>query len=231
MSDKYDAAVLIAEFFKDRKSARQQHLDQSLVQVWDEESQSMIWKRKSEAVGSPSQEKVNYANKLDKYVEQLDDYYSTGKEDYKPIEGSPLYLRLTDLGTDESGNQVQMTEDDYKQAIGYIDSYAESKSSVGKPNEKHLSHYKTQYNKFTAMLQGQSYHKDSFGNVHKFDISKVTDDGGNVLADDEQRKSYLTKKRDFYRTKLEEYGITGVHLEKNKDGQIVDGKQKTKSKF
>ena len=120
---KYDVAAAIAGFFKDRKDARDTYLNQPLVQVWDDKSGTMVYKRRSEAVGMSSEKKVNYADKLTDAVEILDDTYSELVGDtYEPIGDSDMFTNV--LFKTEGRD---MTQEEYVQSLGYFEKYAKQK--------------------------------------------------------------------------------------------------------
>lgn len=180
MSDKYDAAALIAEFFKDRKSARQDYLNQPLVEVFDEKTGKMVYKRRSEAVGLPSRESVDYQEKLDSYVEQLDDYYAPQVGDgYELVEGSDLHLHLANKNEESGG---VMTQEDYNQAVGYLDNYIETKyaSDDGKMSQREKNIHTMVKDKETALLNLNVDSEQIFGDYKaaliKAKIYDSTDD-------------------------------------------------------
>tara|TARA_R100001015_G_C4622286_1_gene179688 strand:+ start:245 stop:1039 length:795 start_codon:yes stop_codon:yes gene_type:complete len=228
---KYDVAAAIAGFFKDRKDARDTYLNQPLVQVWDDESGTMVYKRRSEAVGMSSSEKINYNNKFDEYVDNLDDFYydkqspdADGNVNYKAIADSDLVTNLKYDGRNVDPEQPEkvMTKADYEQAIGLISQYGENtygpKDGTGTESIKYddaqklnISTNKKELARWNAILDNQ----DSFvSNGQTITIKKESIINPNTrqpwdLQSKEGRDKfyeYALTMRDSYKEKLTEFG-------------------------
>ena len=228
---KYDIATAIAGFFKDRKDARDTYLNQPLVQVWDDESGNMVYKRKSEAIGMSSSEKINYNKKFDEYIDNLDDFYydkqtpdSDGNVNYKAIADSPFVTDIKFKGRNVGPNQPEkvMTKEDYEQAINLIGQYGENTygpkdgtgnglAKYGDDTKLNISTSKKELSRWNAILDNQ----DSFVSegrtitIKKESIINPQTRKPWDLKSPEGRDrfyEYALTMRDSYKEKLTEFG-------------------------
>jgi hypothetical protein len=183
----------------------------------------MVYKRRSEAVGLSSEEKVNYNDKLLQYADNLDDLYYDRQEpdvdgniNFNSVSDSDFMTNLLSEGRGMGDKSVKknLSKEDYNQSVSLLDDYMEKQygpkdgggTSGSGSNKDALSVYKQQYRHFQKLSDGVEYATDG-DLIHTFNINNIVDDNGNEFNDPKKARKWLIEKKDFYQGKLEEYGI------------------------
>ena len=106
-------ANALAQFFDHKKELRDDYLNQPLVQVYDQDQDTMVYKRRSEAVGLPTEKKIDYGKEFGSYLDLMEEAYPDAK-----IMEQDFVLGMID--------EVD-TENDYADATSRLDSYLKGK--------------------------------------------------------------------------------------------------------